>query len=140
MNILELIQSEHQNVHAWLELLQRPDNQNINSDLLFLKLELESHLQHEEKHFYALLKLVPGVSEWVRESISEHNELRRHLRELVSLERADPRWSAHLIALTELLTNHSRVEETIIFEKIRALGPEILDKVTKAAEDHNNHR
>ncbi len=124
-DVLDLLMQEHREVE---ELLQRvrhagdAPTRRALADILIV--HLVRHSLAEEVYVYPVLRdhLVHGA-ESVEHDRGEHDELEYLLRELESVDSADPRFMEVVVDLQAVLTHHMADEEAEQFPLVRLAAP-----------------
>ncbi len=126
MNILTIIKKEHREAAALLDqaVALEPNDARISSLAKEIEAALSTHLEIEEKLFYARLRTRAEEEEErvdVFEAYTEH-EVARHLIDLLkSRRKRDARFKAELQVLSESVKHHVEEEESTVFSLARKL-------------------
>jgi hemerythrin-like domain-containing protein len=139
MHAIDLLTRQHRHVERLFDRLERgaiPDPQERGETFARLVDALALHLALEEDHVYPRAEALrrPDAQE---EALSEHQELKERLADLLQLDPADPAFDAKLLALRDTLEVHLEEEESELFPLLEAhLGEaELLELgLTLAAE------
>jgi hemerythrin superfamily protein len=127
-NATNMIRLDH--AHALATFRQyRPDSRSqVKKGLVNTTcLALEVHAQLEEEIFYPALREVSD-SEVVRKSVPEHDEMRRLIALLRSMEPEDPRYDETYMELMRDVMHHVADEETSLLpDAERLLADELGD-------------
>ena len=92
------------------------DNKNANQ-FPKIKKELEVHMTCEEKFFYPKAKKVDA--ELVQHGIEEHEEAKKLLKELNSMDKGSNQWMSKFKELKEAVEHHVDEEESKLFPESR---------------------
>jgi len=92
-------------------------------------LALEIHAQLEEEIFYPAMRAVATDAAVIDKSVPEHDEMRRLIAELRSLEPRDPRYDACYMELMRSVLHHVADEETVLLPQAERLIPEQLGEL-----------
>ncbi|MDB6002694.1 MAG: hemerythrin protein, partial [Rhizobacter sp.] len=91
-------------------------------------LALEVHAQLEEEIFYPAMQALKGDSGVVEKSIPEHNEMRRLIEKLRSMESTDPMFDKTVAELMRDVLHHVADEETVLLpDAERMLGDQLRE-------------
>ncbi|CVK31938.1 hemerythrin domain-containing protein [Methanoculleus bourgensis] len=112
--ILELIRADHDFIRSLLdELADNPETRDVRC--ITLRRELPGHMYAEEATLYARLR---GVApEEIRQSISEHSDIRDMLARFEAIPLRDEAWMPALAGLTDIVKAHFAAEEEVIFSR-----------------------
>lgn len=134
MDIFDVISSDHEKVKKILEQMEQTTSraakkretllEHLNKDLL-------PHMYAEEQFFYQILLDESSDKEVAYEALEEHRAAKAVLMDLEEAPADDPRWSARLKVLKELIEHHIEEEETTVFDVARSLMDE--ERATDAA-------
>jgi hemerythrin-like domain-containing protein len=119
MGIFEVLASDHEKVKDLLEQLEQTSNRATSrrEKLLHnLTTNLLAHTYAEEQYFYQILLDETSDQEAVYEALEEHRVAKRVLSDLTEATSDDPRWTARLKVLKELVEHHIEEEESWIFD------------------------
>ncbi len=90
-------------------------------------LSLEVHAQLEEEIFYPAMRAI-GETEFLREAVPEHDEMRRLITQLRTMEPTDPRYDEVFMTLMRDVMHHVAEEETTLLpEAERLLAPRLQE-------------
>ena len=94
-------------------------------------MELMVHAAIEEKVFYPAAKNVEPTRDLVLESIEEHKQIKKVLRDLEQADKSTDEWRAGLKVLMEDVMHHVEEEEKELFPKVRTkvLSKEQLEEL-----------
>ena len=112
--ILELIRADHDFIRSLLdELADNPETRDVRC--ITLRRELPGHMYAEEATLYARLR---GVApEEIRQSISEHSDIRDMLARFEAIPLRDEAWMPALAELRNFVWAHFAAEEEVIFSR-----------------------
>lgn len=107
-------------------------------------LALEIHAQLEEEIFYPALRDVAANEQALSKSLPEHNEMRRLIGELRSMQPADPAYDTRFMALLRDVLHHVADEESILLpaaerllpDRLNALGAQMTRRRLQLAAPH----
>lgn len=89
---------------------------------------LEIHAQLEEEIFYPAMRVVSSDRSVLEKSVPEHNELRRLIAQLRSMEATNPAFDQTFMDLMRHVLHHVADEETTLLpEAERLLGPRLSE-------------
>lgn len=113
--ILELIRADHDFIRSLLdELAGNPETRDVRC--ITLRRELPGHMYAEEATLYARLRDV--APEEIRQSISEHSDIRDMLARFEAIPLRDEAWMPALAGLTDIVKAHfAAEEEEVIFSR-----------------------
>ena len=107
-----LDQADHDFIRSLLDELA--DNPRWMSGIT-LRRELPGHMYAEEATLYARLRDV--APEEIRQSISEHSDIRDMLARFEAIPLRDEAWMPALAGLTDIVKAHFAAEEEVIFSR-----------------------
>jgi len=132
MDIFDVLTADHEKVKKILEQMEQtsPRAAKRREALLeHLTGDLLPHLYAEEQFFYQILLDESSDKEAVYQAMEEHRAAKGVLADLETAPSDDPRWSARLKVLKELVEHHIEEEETTVFDLARSLMDE--DRATE---------
>lgn len=89
---------------------------------------LEIHAQLEEEIFYPAMRVVSIEKSVIEKSVPEHNEVRRLIAQLRSMEATNPAFDQTFMDLMRNVLHHVADEETTLLpEAERVLGPRLSE-------------
>lgn len=99
-------------------------------------LALEIHAQLEEEIFYPAMRVVATDSSVVEKSVPEHNEMRRLINSLKSMEPSNPAFDQTFMELMRTVLHHVAEEETTLLpqaekhlgHRLKELGAEMTKR------------
>jgi hemerythrin-like domain-containing protein len=115
----KLLKEDHKKVKEILKSIEESkskETKKVEELYLRLKQELTPHMEAEEKIFYSALEKVKGGDFDILESEEEHHVGKMVLKELDTLPKSDPRWTAKFMVFKEILEHHIEEEEDKVFE------------------------
>ena len=127
MDIYSLLKKDHQTVSALFDKLTKSPAQSKKSrEEIFaqIKTELMVHSESEESAFYDPLLKEKEAHELILEANVEHDEMTNLLEEISNMAMIDERWMAKCVELKELVEQHVKQEEGVVF----SVAKQILDK------------
>ncbi|MCL5279812.1 MAG: hemerythrin domain-containing protein [Planctomycetes bacterium] len=134
MDIFDVLTSDHEKVKKILEQMEQttPRAAKRRETLLEnLSANFLPHAYAEEQYFYQILLDESSDKEVAYQALEEHRAAKAVLMDLEEAPSDDPRWSARLKVLKELIEHHIEEEETTVFDLARSLMDE--DRATEAA-------
>ncbi|MFI6785288.1 hemerythrin domain-containing protein [Micromonospora sp. NPDC050276] len=136
-DVVDILVADHREVDALLdELATRqgtPEHRRHLVDVVIA--ELVRHSVAEEAYVYPVArKVLPDGDEIADREIAEHAEAERTMKELESVEPADPRFEELLAQLTSTVRHHVAEEEKELFPRLRAATAreELVEVAAKA--------
>lgn len=84
-------------------------------------LALEIHAQLEEEIFYPAMRMVTADNAVMEKSVPEHNEMRRLIAQLRSMEPSDPSYDETFMQLMRTVMHHLADEETVLLPEAERL-------------------
>jgi hemerythrin-like domain-containing protein len=127
MDIFDVLTSDHEKVKKILEQMEQtsPRAAKKRDTLLeHLSEDLLPHMYAEEQFFYQILLDESPDKEAAYQALEEHRAAKAVLADLEVAPADDPRWSARLKVLKELVEHHIEEEETTVFDLARDLMDE----------------
>jgi hemerythrin superfamily protein len=120
---LELLKQDHQKVKALFEEAESAEDDKEKRKIFKqLKKELEIHTRVEESVFYPAMQEYDELKDMVLESIEEHKQVKKLLREMDRLGKTSDKFEPKLKVLQENVEHHAEEEEEgKMFPKIREL-------------------
>jgi hypothetical protein len=112
MNAIDLIKQDHRKVEQlFAEFMNLEEADSDNREDLFQQIEMEllAHAEAEEKVFYPAIE--PEAEDKVEEALSEHQEVKELLAELMELDLDDEGFDEKMTALMENVQHHVEEEE-----------------------------
>ena len=127
MDIFDVLTSDHEKVGKILEQMEQTSAraakrretllENLTANLL-------PHMYAEEQYFYQILLDEGSDKEVAYSALEEHRAAKAVLTDLEEAPSDDPRWSARLKVLKELIEHHIEEEESTVFDVARSLMDE----------------
>ena len=123
MDILHLIDADHQKVAELFQQLHNTRGVSQNRRRLFaeLKKELALHTHAEEQVFYPALQASDEAHDMVLDAQEEHRLVSELLEEMAPDADAEAEWGEKLDELQENVEGHIEEEENELFEVARQL-------------------
>jgi hemerythrin superfamily protein len=123
MDVLELLKHDHERVKELFEQAEATGDDKEKRKLFkVIKKELETHTRVEEAVFYPAMKEHEALKDMVLESIEEHKQVKKLLREMDRLSKSSDKFEPKLKLLQENVEHHAvEEEEGKMFPKIREL-------------------
>jgi hemerythrin-like domain-containing protein len=134
MDIFDVLTSDHEKVKKILEQMEQTSTRAAKRRetlLDHLHENLLPHMYAEEQFFYQILLDESSDKEVAYQALEEHRAAKAVLMDLEEAPSDDPRWSARLKVLKELIEHHIEEEETTVFDLARSLMDE--DRATEVA-------
>jgi hemerythrin-like domain-containing protein len=126
MNAIELLESQHREVEALFEKLEK--GKAGRPKLLIQLANSLAHMAIEQDIFYPAVKEVD--SDLVNESYEEHSLAEVALKRLLATEPDDEAFDARVTALKELIEHHVEEEEQELFPSVaKVLEAKTLEKL-----------
>ncbi|MEN6615576.1 MAG: hemerythrin domain-containing protein [Syntrophorhabdus sp.] len=95
-----------------------------------LRAELVPHMIAEEKTLYAEMYKKDSTREMAKQTVKEHQDIKRVMNELQNMRDDEVNSSPRISELRQLVNNHVRNEETMLFRSARDnLDPNILNSL-----------
>ena len=117
MDAFKLLQTDHKNVAALFDQLERATGKAKLSVFNQIKTELELHTHIEETIFYPALEKPEETHDITLEAYEEHAAVKKLLSELSKARTANDEWEAQAKVLRENVEHHVEEEENELFEK-----------------------
>jgi hemerythrin superfamily protein len=123
MDILRLIEADHQKVAELFQKLHKTKGASQNRRQLFaeIKEELVLHTQAEELVFYPALQAAAEAHDMVLNAQADHQLIAELLEEMASDADQDTDWDEKLDELQENVEGHIEEEEDDLFDMTRQL-------------------
>ena len=123
-----LIRMDHAHVLASFHQFTPGSSPRVKQGLVnTVCLALEVHAQLEEEIFYPAMRGI-SESEFLHEAVPEHDEMRRLITQLRTLEPSDPRYDETFMTLMRDVMHHVAEEETTLLpEAERLLAPRLSE-------------
>jgi hemerythrin-like domain-containing protein len=121
MDAFKLLQTDHRNVAALFDQLERASGKAKLSVFNQIKTELELHTHIEETIFYPALEKPEETHDITLEAYEEHAVVKKLLSELSRARTADDEWEAQAKVLQENVEHHVEEEENELFEKAESV-------------------
>jgi iron-sulfur cluster repair protein YtfE (RIC family) len=127
MNALDLLKKDHDVVKELFGRFDSAQNGQRQQILDQIIRELEVHSRVEQDIFYPAVRAHADKSgkNLVKEAMDEHQEVDGVIAELRELSPDDAEFEDKIEELMEDVENHIDMEETQMFPKAQALGPEL---------------
>ncbi|MBO4210245.1 hemerythrin domain-containing protein [Micromonospora echinofusca] len=122
-DVVEALMADHREVDALFAELEggqgTPEHRRALADVVIA--ELVRHSVAEEAYVYpAARRALPDGDRIAEHEISEHADAERTMKELESMDPADPRFDQLLTQLTRTIRHHVQEEENNLFPRLRA--------------------
>lgn len=127
MDIFDILTSDHEKVKKILGQMEQTSTRAAKRRetlLEHLSENLLPHMYAEEQFFYQILLEESSDKEVAYQALEEHRAAKAVLMDLEVAPSDDPRWSARLKVLKELVEHHIEEEETTVFDLARSLMDE----------------
>ena len=121
MDAFKLLQTDHRNVAALFDQLERASGKAKLSVFNQIKTELELHTHIEETIFYPALEKPEETHDLTLEAYEEHAVVKKLLQQLSRARTADEEWEAQAKVLRENVEHHVEEEENELFEKAESV-------------------
>jgi hemerythrin superfamily protein len=135
-DVIDILTSDHREVEAlFAELESRqgtPEHRRQLADVVIA--ELVRHSVAEEAYVYPTArKALPDGEQITEHEIAEHADAERTMKDLESVDPADPRFDQLLAHLTRTIRHHVQEEEADLFPRLRAAvaREELMDLAAK---------
>jgi len=133
LDALDLLEADHIRVE-FLFFQWRMTNDRARREELFsmIKKELLAHTSLVETYFYPACEKISETKRLIMDSKEEHKLIKQLLREISSLSQGNERVVAKMRVLTEEVQNHVRIEENVLFPRIRTfMKKNQLDRLSR---------
>lgn len=119
--IYQLLEEDHKKAKAVLRGFAQGEGSpaTLKKELTQLRLELELHMQYEEKEFYPVYLDTIGDKAQVQDAQKEHAEARELMIKLAEGEIGSADWRHTAEKLLKALEHHIKDEEEEMFPKAR---------------------
>ena len=123
MDILNLIEADHQKIAELFQKLQKTKGAAQNRQQLFTKIkeEFTLHAQAEELVFYPALQATDEAQDMVLNAQADHQLIAELFEEIASDADQDTDWDEKLNELQENVEGHVEEEEDELFDMARQL-------------------
>lgn len=140
MNAFQLLRSDHQKAEQMMnKLMNTRDDATRGSLFSELKRELDVHAEIEEEIFYPALRSAKETSDLVKESLHEHDVMKRMLSKMERMDHSGSQWSASLDELKQNVEHHVHEEEEEMFQKAeRLLSWDMLEELGDRMQRRKN--
>lgn len=134
MDFFTLLKQDHQEAKDTFQRLLR-QTEVKRSEVEALCHQLLLHMEVEEKYFYPVMKKMHDTRELAEESVVEHQEAKKGIRDLLSGKLDDIEYKTKLELLQLQIEHHVQEEEGEFFPKAKKLLSEeqiqaITDQMT----------
>lgn len=124
------IRMDHTSVLATFHKYQSDSPPNIKHGLVDTAcMALEIHAQLEEEIFYPALRAISTDNEVLAKAVPEHDEMRRLIAQLRSMEPTDPDYDRTFMELMRDVVHHVADEETVLLPAAEKLLADQLDEL-----------
>jgi hypothetical protein len=123
MDALELLAQDHESVKQLFEQAEAAEEDKEKRKIFKqIKKELDTHARIEESIFYPAMQQHEELKDMVLESLEEHKQIKKLLREIDRLGKTSDRFEPKLKVLEENVQHHAEEEEEgKMFPKVREL-------------------
>jgi hemerythrin superfamily protein len=123
MDALEVLKQDHERVKELFEQAESTEDDKAKRKLFKdIKKELDTHARIEETVFYPAMQEHEELKDMVLESLEEHKQVKKLLREIDRLGKTSEKFEPKLKVLQENVEHHAEEEEEgKMFPKIREL-------------------
>ena len=121
MDAFKLLQTDHRNVAALFDQLERATGRAKLEVFNQIKTELELHTHVEETIFYPALEKPEETHDLTLEAYEEHAAVKKLLSELSRARTADEEWEEQAEVLRENVEHHVEEEEEELFPKAESV-------------------
>jgi hypothetical protein len=123
MDALEVLKEDHERVKELFEQVESTEDDKEKRKLFKeIKKELDTHARIEETVFYPAMQEHEELKDMVLESLEEHKQVKKLLREIDRLGKTSEKFEPKLKVLQENVEHHAEEEEEgKMFPKIREL-------------------
>lgn len=129
-SITTMIRMDHTHVLSTFHKYKVHDDPEVKQGLVKAAcIALEIHAQLEEEIFYPAMRGGPVDTALVEKSIPEHDEMKRLIAELRSMEPTDPAYDQTFMELMRDVMHHVADEETTLLPDAERLIPEQLSEL-----------
>lgn len=111
MNAIELLKADHKKVKNLFEKADDLEGGKLKVVFDQIKGELETHTYIEETIFYPAVDKLQELKDMVRESLKEHNQVKKQLKELENMTPDDEAFEQRFEELMECVEHHAEEEE-----------------------------
>jgi hemerythrin-like domain-containing protein len=122
VGIYRRLKAEHAEVLSLIQAAEAATDAATRTDLFAtVRRQLTTHIEAEEKEFYALLSQYPATKEYTQINVDEHRALEAILTTLQHIEPMCAEWGELFGKLKALLISHVEREERELFEASKDL-------------------
>jgi hemerythrin superfamily protein len=136
--LIKIIKKDHEEVKEIFGKLEKAGNKSQREKLVAeLFLEIDPHMEGEEKGLYPELQKHKEAKESALEAVEEHHVAKMVMEELLDTSANDDRFLAKVIVLKSLILHHIEEEESKIFQMFKKTvsdnkAQQVLDDFNKA--------
>jgi hemerythrin superfamily protein len=136
--LIKIIKKDHEELKEIFGKLEKASSKSQREKLVSdLYMEIEPHLEAEEKSLYPELQKHKEAKDSALEAVEEHHVARLVLQEMIDTPANDDRFLAKVIVLKTLVLHHMQEEEGKIFQMFKKTVTDnkvqqVLDSFNKA--------
>src|SRR5690348_9934623 len=137
MDAVTFLTKEHEKAKSVFEQIEAATDSATKQQLLTQLIgELRAHTKIEEEVLYPLVREgMKGGTKLFEEAMQEHQEAKKAMNELESLEPDSKEWQDHFEILMHGVLHHAKEEEAEMFPKLReTFSQERLDELGEQLE------
>ncbi|MBS2027464.1 MAG: hemerythrin domain-containing protein [Deltaproteobacteria bacterium] len=128
MDAIEYLTRQHRHIESLFDELQRGRPlEPLELADVFARIAdaVALHCELEEEHLYPHARGIRPEAEQA-DALTEHQELKEKLADLLQIEPVDPGFGPRLLALRDLVELHVEEEESELFPELERVLPEAL--------------
>jgi iron-sulfur cluster repair protein YtfE (RIC family) len=137
MDAITFLTKEHEKAKALFEQIEATPDPATKRELTMQVIsELRAHTKIEEEVLYPLIRGdLKGGTKLFEEAMQEHQEAKKAMKELESLEPDSEEWTQHFEILMHGVLHHATEEEAEMFPKMKEVfSQEKLDELGEQLE------